>query len=674
MEYRIPTAGVAANITEPELATQVAEVVKAADSYLQPYHEQWFQNIAYRRGCQWVKETGNMPAGQSSDDDDLDRVRAQVNLILGYHQTRVAKILKLAQGLEVSPENSTERAKRRARKGSDLFQFVWVEERMPKKLKTMAEWLVDTGTAYLWGYWDNGIGDQVHAPDGSVVNLGGLKVRLLTAFDVVPYGVMPDGSVRGYIVCEAQPVEDLAVQFPGREFVAEKDITSRARYQQKVMSLGLYDSDNKITSLDNCAIRYTMVENPSPKYPEGRYIIVCGQHVLYAGPLPDGLPKVPIVKFVDIAVSGQPFGIAGIENLITLQKLYNKSWSQLVENIEGHANIKLMAPDGAKLEVEAFDDSGKEVVYFKKGLEPHQLQPTALPSHFINAMNDLYPKAFQDVSGIHEVTQAKAPAGVKSGVAIEALLMEDDSRFAPTRLDFNESLEEFGEIMMLIFESQILEPRKFDIAKTTRSLEVRPDDLKGMHRNVKVKSTSTLNWDVRFNRDQIMQFWQEGLLGEPKDPKVRKKVIEMLEIGNVDAVFEEVDLDADWAAEENYILAYEPHKLQPMPVDPAMPQGEQVLSLPAQKWEDVDIHVRQHNQFRKTEEFRNLSPDVKAAFDAHVKAHLAIDNPPPVPPPGAQPGSAGPTPQQGGPLPPEAAPMMAPGGAGTIPAPMGLGE
>ena len=673
MEFHIPTIGEAAVMTEAALASQINDIVTKSDSYLQPFHEQWFLNIAFRRGSQWVKETGSLPAGVASDDDDADRVRTQVNVILGHHQTRVAKILKLAQGVEVVPENNTERSKRRARKGSDLFQYVWVEERMPKKLKQLAEWLVDTGTAYLWAFWDDQLGDEIEAPDGGLVRMGGLKVRLLTAFDAIPYGVMPDGSVRGYIVCEAQDIEDLAAQFPGRTFTAEQDITSRARWQQKVMNLGLYDQQSELAKLDNCAVRKTLVENPSPKYPQGRQIIIVGDQVLYAGPLPHGLTRVPITKFVDIAVSGQPFGIGATENLIALQKAYNKLWSQLIENAENFANIKMLAPDGANLDVAALDDTGKEVVYFKKGLQPSQLQPAGMPSYFMQLVGEMFLKAFENVSGMHEVTQARAPAGVKSGVAIEALLMEDDSRFAPTRLDFNESLEEFAEIVMMVYEDQILEPRKFNIAKTTRQLEIRPDDLKGMHRNVRVKSTSTMNWDVRFNRDQIMEYWKGGLLGEPKDPKVRKKVIEMLEIGNVEAVFEEVDLDADWAAEENFILAYEPQKCVPIPLDPAFPAGDQVLSLPAEKWEDLDIHLRQHNQFRKTEEFRNLPPEVRAAFQAHVDAHLAIENPPPKPPEGDEAGPE-PIPQPDGSLPPEASPMMAPGGNATTPLPPGLAK
>jgi DNA-binding ferritin-like protein (Dps family) len=202
---------------------------------------------------------------------------------------------------------------------------------------------------------------------------------------------------------------------------------------------------------------------------------------------------------------------------------------------------------------------------------------------------------------------------------------QDDTRNAPMQIDFNASLVKVGEQIMALYEQFLPDSddkRTFKVKGSGREIDIKKEDLKNLWQQVIVRSSNRLARDMRANMEDLKTLWKDGLFGDPSDAKVRRKVMEMYEFGNLDGMFEDEDLDTDWSQEENDMLLDPETPLQmfgPVPPDVnLMNQSMQgITTLPVQVWEDHRIHSYNHNNLRKSKEYREASPEIKARIDAH---------------------------------------------------------
>ena len=276
----------------------------------------------------------------------------------------------------------------------------------------------------------------------------------------------------------------------------------------------------------------------------------------------------------------------------------------------------------------------------------------------------------------------EAPGELRSGYGIQQLQASDDVRNQPTHVDFSANLQELGEQIFSLYEEHLqgVDGRRFQIKGTGRVLDITPEDLKDIWRNISVKAGTMLNADLHVNREQILELWKGGLFGEMQDPKVRRKVMEMYEFGNIDALFEDVDQDTEWAQEENDLMidgrgTYVPYMSEKPGALILDEEGRPSTTptLAVSEWENHLIHIENVDSLRKTREYRELDQETKLRIDAHADWHWdkLNESKAPTESPGA-PGGAGEPPQLPPPPPPGvgAEPMgPPPEGEGMMPPP-----
>ena len=378
----------------------------------------------------------------------------------------------------------------------------------------------------------------------------------------------------------------------------------------------------------------------------------------------------PIFKFMDIEISGAFWGLGTVENLIPIQKGYNRTLSQIIENANNMGNIKLMAPKGHEMAKEAFDDSGSEVIEYNIEHEPHELQPAALPSYVTDLLS-IYDRNFEDVSGQHEVSNGRAPAGVKSGAALNALQEQDDTRLAPTKMRAFRCLEALGIYILKLYEQNQSEERSYQlIGESNFDLEeitLSPQDIASLNKDVRVQTENLISAHKRLKQEQVMEMYNYGLFGDQEDPRVRKKILKILEFGDIGDIFNEVNIDVSQAKKENdnFITG---EYLEAMP-DPKT--GQMIASIEAFDFENHELHINEHNRLRKSERYRQLSPDQREQIDFHVRQHEEFLKPTPQPaPPGMMPpGPPGMPPPPPGMMPPPGIPPIPMGASGVPPVP-----
>ena len=682
------------SLDEDQLIGLVQNRTKNAETTLQDLHRQWFVNIAMRRGHQYVQ--ANAATGVLINPPDQDnRVRLVINKMSGIHQTRVSRLIKDMPKLEVIPASSQDEDKDLARKGTKLLSWLWHNERMVEKLISTSEWMVDTGNCFLYLYWDTDKGTEIETykrhdgpieeglpydvdeegfildaeggrvPDG--VRVGDVAVDIFDPFCIINDGISTDLQDSQWIVIRrAMGLKDIRQRWPerGGEVKSQGDLVQRAYYQRQLMNLGgapgtYFGTDNR--QYEDMAIVDMMFERRSDEFPEGRRVITANGVMLEAGNMPFKHGKYPLIKCSDLDVSGAFWSMGTMELCVPIQKGYNRVWSQIVENGNNLGNVKVWAHKGHGLTREAYDDSGDEFLEVNQGFNVNQLQPAELPAYVVNQLQ-WYDKAFEDVTGQHEVTNAKVPAGIKSGRAIIALQEQDDTRLAPTKMRFYRAIEEIGYQALQLYAEFQTEDREYRITGTSTAdideFTISAEEIRSMKKDVRVQTENIIAAHKRLQQEQIADYWEQGLFGQKDNPDVRKKVLSLLEFGNVAELFDEVDLDESQARKENqqFINKKGLQRLPNPDINPASPPGtnpELVFSIPAFDFEDHETHIRVHNRLRKSPRYRQMSAEMRKGLDLHVKMHSIFlgqsapqpqpaGGPTPSPSPAIRPGAAAP--------------------------------
>lgn len=694
-------------IDEESLIGEIDKKVKASESTMQAFHRQWFVNIAMRKGLQYVQTDSTSRAVVLPPETD-ERVRMIVNKMQGIHQTRLAKIVKDLPRLEVIPASSSEEDKDLARNGTKMLDWFWANERMVEKLVELGSWMIDCGSAFFFVRWDPDKGPEIPKykrhegkltgkepyivdVDGYILDengkriveyetLGEVAIDVVSSFDIINDQV--SATIEGsnwIIVQQAMSLGQIRKRWPetGKAVKAEKDSQTRAYYQRRLMSMVGSQSEfftPETAYNEELATVKFYFEKSTDEYPKGRYLAVANGKMLESGTMPfgDGT-EYPLLKFDDIAVSGSFWGNATMENIIPIQKGYNRTLSQILENANDTGNVKIMAPKGHGLHKEAYDDSAGEFIEYNEGFKPEQLDPASMPAYIVNLL-EVYDKNFEDVSGQHEVSHGQAPAGVKSGRAIMALQEQDDTRLAPTKMRFLRQLERLGIMVLKLYEEFQNEDRQYQILGESvydiEEITISEDDIQSMNKNVRVQTENLIAAHKMLQQEQVIDLYNAGVFGAQDDPKVRKKVLQLMEFGSIGELFDDMNVDQSQARHENEQFV-DGQGLIPISdpdiVDPQTGQPVTLMSIQAYDFEDHQIHIETHNKLRKSPRYRQMTPAQRRAIDIHVMQHQNFLNPQPkaVPPPPGPPSASPPPPGMlprrpgGSPLPMPKSPMPA---------------
>lgn len=651
-------------VDEDQLIAIVDSRIRNQEVIIRDSQRQWFVNVAMRRGLQYVQThagTGIVVMPPESEE----RVRIVVNKMLGIHQTRVAKLVTDIPDLESIPASSQEEDKDLARKGTKLLSWVWAEEKMVEKSMSALSWAVDCGNAFFHVYWDPDKGKTIpiykrhkgpitenlpHKIDaeGYILDKNGQKIeerlaigdvaiRVHSPFDIINDGVSTTIQDSQWIIIqEAVVIQDIRKRWGkrGEKVSPERDLNTRAYFQRRLQTMvgnqSTYFAPEPKT-FEDMAIVKTMWEKPTDKYPEGRRIVVANGVLLESGSMPYKHGQYPLIKVGDIEVSGSFWDIATMENLIPIQKGYNRTWSQILENANNMGNIKVVLTKNHGLLKEGYDDTGTEILEVAPGTDVHQLQPAEIPAYIQNQLQ-WYDKAFEDISGQHEMKNV-IKSGSTSGKALLVVQEQDDTRLAPTKLRFHRALEEIGYQILSLYEEFQDENRDYQIlgdsAYELDDFTVTVDDIRSMKKDVRVQSENIIASHKRLEQENLMELVDKGLFDEQRTkPETAKKILKLFEFGKTDELFDDINLDRSQAGRENQQFINHENLIS-IP----SPEGTgTVISLPAYDFEDHETHIDTHNSLRKSPRYRQMTDNLRKGIDLHVQIHEKFLNPPPPPP------------------------------------------
>jgi hypothetical protein len=607
---------------------------------------QWYINIAFYMGHQWLEwdeSRGQLyqPAAPPW------RVRLTANLVQGVARKIMATILRQKPVFTVVPATGDPEDIIAARLQEKVLKYYWGGPfEADQKLIEALVWMTTTGLGAWRLHWDPTKSDEVNLSETDVKDeslmkdlkklkkQGKNKINLGEAVleSKSPFQIDPDPwatrfeDLQWLIDTTMRPVEWVHDRYPdtGKD-VGPEDSDDLHFFEKRIADLAGPSSATFTggrSSLAGVRGDQDMVNVhevwalPFGKYSRGIYAAVAGDTVLdvrknqYRA---NGQVALPYSFFEEIKVPGRLWPTCALEQAISLQAEYNRGRSQIIENRNQMSRPKWLVPEGANVGDYALTSEPGEVVKHTFGHEPKMSTPPPLPNYVIKTL-ELARSDIQDVTQIHDVSQGKQPGSVRAGKAIVALQEQDASILAPTILCIEKALEKFGGMSMELLSRKIKEERLVKITGKNDLYEVQEflgTDLIGESKDkpgvnyfdVRVKIGSQLPLTPDARRQFITELAQAGILNAQENPSDKRMLLELLEIGTDEPLYDTARLDFANQRQENRIM------LDGIPME-------------VQDYDDDTVHLEAMINFQKTPEYAERRDEkIDLIFQDHRAQH-----------------------------------------------------
>lgn len=587
----------------------------------------WMTNIAYLLGYDGVSYNTTTKQFQSVNRAGayLKKNRIHVNKILPTIQNRLAKLCKNPPRYDIMPESNETEDKDAARLAIQVLMSQWDKLGLNQKRIPLYMWTQECGHAWVKISWDPTLGKPMVNPEtGEMDKEGDVRADIVSPFEIFPDPMaksMEEVLQSWLIQCKVRKLDYFKTHYPEKgDLVKPEEVwLLSAQYEQRINSLNSRGPAQGGTQdqMKNSAIEMVKYEAPSKKYPQGRMIVCANGILLEDKPLPIG--EIPFAKFDDIIIGGKFYSEAIITHLRPIQDQYNLVIQRRAEWTRRLLAGKYKAARGSGIAQEAMTDESGEVVYYDPVPNapggPEMLEIPTIPQYAYNE-EDRLTQMFNDISGISEVSRGVLPSASIPALGMQILTEADDTRIGVETEGNEYSWARVGSLVLKFVQVGYSMPRKLKIAGPGLDFAVKEisGDMLRDNTDVIVIRGSTLPGSKALRNQEIMNRYQQGLLGDPMDPKVREKVNELTEFGDVEGCFEDYTLD----------MSQIRRGMEALEKDGIMPIVDE--------GDNNALWAQELNRYRKGDKFQGLPPELQQAFiqarDQRVDKIVQLTTPP----------------------------------------------
>jgi hypothetical protein len=338
---------------------------------------------------------------------------------------------------------------------------------------------------------------------------------------------------------------------------------------------------------------------PCRRYPNGLYVAWAGKTTLAKGDFPYKHGKLPFTQLGSIPRPNSLHCGSAVKYLRPAQMELNKYHAQRIAIRETFANPKWWLPSELELEAPP-DDSPRQILTGNSQngtLRPEIIQPTSYPP---NDDGQWLGEEMMNIVGLHEVSQAQVPGRVEAAKAIELLKEADESRLAYLLQSIKTAISEGGWQWLMLAKQYVKEEKIVASYSREGVPEVhrfKSDTVKEEMR-VQITMGTGLARSRAARQDLLMNMWMNGVI---RDPEAMSELMDVPLPSFVSAKAFDIRL----ARNENLEMA----------------DGTAIVP---NSWDDHAIHLREHNNYRKTHEYLTKSTDAKQKFEFHCSTHETL--------------------------------------------------
>ena len=618
---------------------KVAEIVLAARRITA--NRRWavdrntFLNEAFDKDAQYVefdparRVVVSVPAPR-------DSVRRTINLTKPYHRTQESRLIRGQPSYQVTAEGGTADAEDAAELGNDLVP--WIEKliTMRKVRAKVAFWLQRAGTCVLWNLWDFDGGPAVEDVD-ELIPAGQPFTDVHPPHETFFYPVTATdiesatGIGRDIRLGRAEAI----AQFPdlkGKLASPQSDDTrSSSRLSRAIRDFppgqsgwhsqtlgfgvtGIANSDNDEAGREDETLLLEFFLEPGGSLVDigANEILTFGSglrlvmtpmgHIAHFGP--NVYQQLPVTR-IAFSESAGFWSPSPATPLRPIQMAINWAYSLWEEHMILAGRPIMLWPRQAKAAWRRLQDLTTKILQFAagpRGQAPTYLDPPTFPVA-LPAILDFLIQMWQDISGVHEVSQGQLPAAGVSGVAIQLLQDQDD-----TQLGFAINSIEVG--LADVMQQHLSNIRRFvefdmlaeGLGNSPRQARVFKGSDLGRGMRVTVKPGSALPKAPAALEAKGKEAWLGGyLMDEFSQPDWRRLLV-IMGLGNEDRLFDELQQDKNNAGvEEDAFLNMQPDDLEIVLAFVRF-TGELPDEFMPRRYDDHIVHEQRHK--RKLKEMR----------------------------------------------------------------------
>jgi len=633
----------AKNSKQKDFENRVIEWTKSAHqrcrTIRQQIERQWYINMAFYIGKQNVAVIPISSASSAATGVRLYippapyyRARPVINRIRPIIRTELAKLTAQKPTATIVPATSEDRDIAAAAAGEQVWDATYREKNLKSVFRQTMLWTLTCGTGFMKSYWDPAKVDKSGNP-------GDFAYENVTPFHLfVPDMMATDIEDQPYIIhVQAKSVEWVRMNYPNLQAQPNVMEASDILNDSFLNLVGAADFRKNAVLCYEVWVKPRQVEFlPNG----GMYTIVGDSVVQFVEGNPYLHQQYPFTKFEHLP-TGRFYGDSVIVDLVPIQREYNRSRGQMIEAKNRMGHPQLIAAEGS-VDASKITTEPGQVILHKLGFPPPQPLPLQnLPAYVVQETERLL-MDFEDISGQHQVSKGQVPPGVTAATAISFLQEQDESMLSTTFNSIEEGFEKIGYQTLCYIKQYWDTPRIVKVVGRDQQFNVIAFQGSSLRDNtdIRIEAGSALPTSKAAKQALLMDLMSQGFIPPEKG-------LELMEVGGVQRLYEEIQIDSAQASRENMkmsavteedmeaylqtFMGVDPITQEPQLVDPntGQPMVDEMgqplpppLIVPVNTYDNHQIHIQVHNNYRKGQEYEQLPQQVKELFEAHVNEHM----------------------------------------------------
>lgn len=510
------------------------------------FDNQWQLNMNFYMGNQYC-DVGYGGFVREMDKQYFWQEREVFNHIAPIIDIRLSKLAKIKPKMQVLPATNEEEDLYTAKVGKKILDSVSNKMNLSAKINQATKWSEICGTSFYKISWNPNLGQVVALEDdGKKIKTGDVDISVCSPFEIYPDSATHESlqECQSLIHARAYTVEEIkqtyGVDVEGKDInVYSLDGTSVS-----LGGLGYSGLATKLieTTRKNSAIVLEKYVKPCEKFPNGRLIIVAGDKLVYDGELPylngiDGKREFPFVRQICNEEVGNFWGVSMISRLIPIQRAYNAVKNRKHEYIN-RLTLGVLAVEDGSVDIDNLEEEGlapgKILVYRQGSSAPKFLGGENVPSDFEKEEEKLL-KEFNSLSGTSEIGSMESVSASLSGVALELLIDENETRLKFTTDSMKSAIKTMAKHILRLYKQFATFPRLIKIVGDDGTLDVfyfKGNDISSD--DVQFDTDNETNDTLSQRRTMIFTLLDKGLLAD-EDGKIsnsmKAKIMENIGFG-----------------------------------------------------------------------------------------------------------------------------------------------
>lgn len=586
------------------------------------FDNQWQLNMNFYMGNQYCDVGyGNMV--RELDKQYFWQEREIFNHIAPIIDVRMSKLAKIKPKMTIAPATNEEQDIYTAKVGKNVLNSVSNKMNLNAKINQATKWSEICGTSFYKISWNSNLGQVIALEDdGRKIKTGDVDICVCSPFEIYPDSSTHESLEECQSLIHAKAYSTTQIKQMYGVSVKGKDVNvySLDGVASSLGGLGYNATATKLieTTRHDSAIVIEKYVKPCEEFPNGRLIIIAGDKLVFDGELPylngiDGKREFPFVRQICNEEVGNFWGVSMINRLIPIQRAYNAVKNRKHEYLN-RLTLGVLAVEDGSVDIDNLEEEGlapgKILVYRQGSIAPKFLGGENVPSDFDKEEDKLL-QEFLDISGTNKFGTMENISSSISGVALELLIDENETRLKFTTDSIKSAIKTVAKHILRLYKQFATFPRLVKITGQNGKLDIfyfKGSDISSD--DVQFDTNNESNDTLSQRRAMIFDLLDKGLLFDENGKltnSMKAKIMDNIGFGAWENSIDLSDLHIKNADTENALMF----------------EGKQI---DVKEIDEHGLHLTQHIAYMLKVLYadENFDRKIEENFLKHIRKHKEL--------------------------------------------------